>query len=80
MAVDFNEPLGLNESLTSCLDLADAAIGALSNELGMRIGALSNDMGGRIGALSNDMGVLSNSLRAAGQIITTLQEFDLVFL
>ena len=39
--------------------------------MGGRIGALSNDMGGRIGALSN-------SLIAAGQAITTLQEFDLV--
>ena len=58
MAVDLSEPMGLIESLTSRLDLADADIGALLNYLG----------------------ALSNSFRAAGQIITTLQEFDLVFL
>ena len=77
-AVDLIEPRELIESLISRLDMADADIGALSNDLGGRIGALSNDLIGRIGALSNDVGALSNSLIAAHQTIETLQEFGLV--
>ena len=73
LTVDLSEPMGLIESLTSRPEMADADIGALSNDMGKRIGALSNDMGGRIGALSNDLGALSNSLQAACQTITTLQ-------
>ena len=40
LTVELNEPLGLIESLTSYLELADADIGALSNDTGERIGAL----------------------------------------
>ena len=60
--VDIDEPLGLIQSLSSCLDDEmdghSNAINALSNDFGAHFGALSNAFGSHIGELAVGFGPL----------------------